>query len=97
MMKRLLLTDKQLELSREAFSRAAWQSFASSQPTRQAASHSGRTPESVAGGTRSRVACEEGPGFPNPFPGVLRTAGSELGLWLLIVALAACCVLVRRL
>lgn len=52
-MTRILITGKNCDLSREAFSRAARHIHATSQPTRRAVLYSGMMPDSEAGGTRA--------------------------------------------
>ncbi len=106
-MKRLLITGKNCELSREAFSRAARLADASSLHTGRAAFHSGAAPESAAGGSRassskkedtrpegsSLFECSSDLEPPQPRLEVHQALG-EVGMMLLVSLLAVACMVV---
>lgn len=107
-MPRILITGKNCELSREAFSRAARLASASSLQTGRAAFYSGAVPESVSGGSRLFVERETGKDNRNlvssdecsedlepPIPywlEVRRSVSEELGLLLILNGLAFACI-----
>lgn len=96
-MKRILITGKNRELSREAFSRAARRIDATSQPTGRAASYSGMTPASAAGGTRAPTTKDNrnpepqslctGPESPQTF----RLGAIQRDDWIMIAVSAVIC------
>lgn len=105
-MKRLLITGKNCELSREAFSRAARLAQASSLHTGRAAFYSGTTPDSAAGGPRasskkedtrpegsSLIQCSSDLEPPQPWLEV-HQALREVGMLLLVSLLAVACMIV---
>lgn len=98
-MTRILITGKNCDLSREAFSRAARLADAASLKLGRAAFHSGHQPDSAAGGSRrsdseretpprtsSEFPCALGPEPPQPWLGVDWDTWFELGMIVLIFA-----------
>jgi len=59
--------------------------------------HSGKTPESAPRGSRQSVHKHADPAGPEPHPTWLGVISGEIGMWLLILALAAACILVGAL
>lgn len=108
-MARILITGKNCELSREAFSRAARLASASSLQTGRAAFYSGTTPDSAAGGTRATSSqkdlthnrvlplCSPDLEPPQPWLEVLQALREETGLLLILAAIAVATVILALL
>lgn len=98
-MVRILITGKNCELSREAFSRAARLACEASHETGRAASYSGVQPESAPGGTRAMNARKDNrtpvpllstPDLEHPIPTTLEVhpALAEVGLVVIVCFLS---------
>lgn len=98
-MPRILITGKNCDLTREAFSRAARLAHRASHETGRAALYSGTTPESAAGGTRASSTKDNRNPEPQPLctgpesPQTVRLgAASRLAVDLVVLAgIAAAC------
>lgn len=96
-MTRILITGKNCDLSREAFSRAARHASATSQPTRRAVLYSGMKPDSEAGGPRAPTTKDNrnpesqslctGPESPQTF----RLGAIQRDDWIMIAVSAVIC------